>query len=130
MITYHSSRQCNLSSQQQITPSSADFSSLSSTNSGFELTLTLIITSDLFSVPKTHIDSFWIVKCEISVLYIVCTVHIKQAKLNCTNQQQPQRGDAVPNPVWVGLKWLLAFPRVPVTPGTPSHKPFFRRAAL
>ena len=38
----------------------------------------------------------------------------------CTNQQQPQRGGAVPDPVWVALKWLLAFPRVPVTPGTPS----------
>ena len=25
---------------------------------------------------------------------------------------------AIPNPVWVGSKWLLAFPRVPVTPGT------------
>ena len=37
----------------------------------------------------------------------------------CTNQQPPQRGGAVPGPVWVGSKWLLAFPRVPVTPGTP-----------
>ena len=35
------------------------------------------------------------------------------------DQQPPQRGGAVPGPVWVGLKWLLAFPRVPVTPGTP-----------
>ena len=39
----------------------------------------------------------------------------------CTNQQPPQRGGAVPDPVWVGSKWLLAFPRVPVTPGTPLH---------
>ena len=38
--------------------------------------------------------------------------------MNFTNQQPPQRGDAVPNPVWVGLKWLLVFPRVSVTPGT------------
>ena len=30
----------------------------------------------------------------------------------CTNQQPPQRGGAVPDPVWVGSKWLLAFPRV------------------
>ena len=37
----------------------------------------------------------------------------------CTNQQPPQRGGAVLGPVWVGSKWLLAFPRVPVTPGTP-----------
>ena len=36
-----------------------------------------------------------------------------------TNQHPPQRGGAVPGPVWVGSKWLLAFPRVPVTPGTP-----------
>ena len=38
--------------------------------------------------------------------------------MNCTNQQPPQRGGAVPNPVWIRLKWLLAFPRVPVTMGT------------
>ncbi len=41
--------------------------------------------------------------------------------INCTNQQPPQRGGAVPGPVWVGSKWLLAFPRVPVTPGTSLH---------
>ena len=46
---------------------------------------------------------------------------------SCTNQQPPQRGGAVPGLVWVGSKWLLAFPRVPVTPGTPHL--FFRYAA-
>ena len=40
---------------------------------------------------------------------------------DCTNQQPPEHGGAVPDPVWVGSKWLLAFPRVPVTPGTPLH---------
>ena len=45
----------------------------------------------------------------------------------CINQQPPQRGGAVPGPVWVGSKWLLTFPRVPVTPGTPHS--FFRYAA-
>ena len=39
----------------------------------------------------------------------------------CTNQQPPQRGGAVPDPVWVGSKWLLDFPRIPATPGTPLH---------
>ena len=39
----------------------------------------------------------------------------------CTNQQLPQFGGAVPGPVWVGSKWMLAFPRVPVTPGTLLH---------
>ena len=39
----------------------------------------------------------------------------------CTNQQPPQRVGAAPEPVWIGSKWLLAFPRVPVTPGTPLH---------
>ena len=39
----------------------------------------------------------------------------------CTNQQPPQRGGAVPEPVLVGSKWLLDFPRVPVTPGNPLH---------
>ena len=36
--------------------------------------------------------------------------------VDCTNQQPPQRGGAVPDRVWVGLKWLLAFPRVSVDP--------------
>ena len=41
-----------------------------------------------------------------------------RARAFCTNQEPAQRGGAVPDPVWVGSKWLLAFPRVPVTPGT------------
>ena len=40
---------------------------------------------------------------------------------HCTHQQPPQRGGAVPDPVWVGSKRLLAFQRNPVTPGTPSN---------
>ena len=43
--------------------------------------------------------------------------------LNCTNQH----GGAVPDPVWDGSKWMLAFPKIPVTQALPSHKPFFRR---
>ena len=43
----------------------------------------------------------------------------------CTNQQPPQRGGAVPDPVWVGSKWLLAFARVPIIPKLSLHKPFF-----
>ena len=53
----------------------------------------------------------------------------------CTNQQpqrmtkyRTQRGGVVPNSVWVGPKRLLAFPRVPVTPGSPLEQ-FYRRAA-
>ena len=51
----------------------------------------------------------------------------KQTATICTNQQPPQRGGAVPDPVWVGSKWLLASSRVPVTPGTPHS--FFCYAA-
>ena len=43
---------------------------------------------------------------------------LPQAILDWTNQQPPQLGGAVSDPVWVGSKWLLAFPRVPVIPGT------------
>ena len=43
---------------------------------------------------------------------------------DCTNQQPPQCGGAIPNPVWVGLKWLLALPRVPVAPGTVGEPRF------
>ena len=45
--------------------------------------------------------------------------------MNCTNQQPPQRGGAVPNPVWVELKSLLALPRISVTPGTPFTQTIF-----
>ena len=46
----------------------------------------------------------------------------------CTNQQPPQRGGAVPEPVLIGSKSLLAFSRVLVILGTTLNKPFFRRA--
>ena len=36
-----------------------------------------------------------------------------------TNHLPSPRGGAVPDPVCVGLKLLLAFPRVQVTQGTP-----------
>ena len=58
--------------------------------------------------------------CRIYSIY-----DVKRAKLNCTNQHPPQRGSSVPNPVWVELKWLLAFLRVPVTPGTPLTQTIF-----
>ena len=45
--------------------------------------------------------------------------------MNCTNQQPPQRDGAVPDPVWVGSKLLLVFPRVPVTPCTPLTQTIF-----
>ena len=45
--------------------------------------------------------------------------------MNYTNQQSPQRGGAVPNPVWVGSKWLLVFPKIPATPGTPPTETVF-----
>ena len=45
--------------------------------------------------------------------------------MNCTNQQPPQRDGVVPNPVWVELKLLLAFPRGPVIPGTPLTQTMF-----
>ena len=57
----------------------------------------------------------------------VCHKLVMRSLVPCTNQQPPQRGGAVPGPVWVGSKWLLAFPRVPVTPGTPHS--FFCYAA-
>ena len=40
-------------------------------------------------------------------------------------QQPPQHGGAVPDPIWVESKWLLAFPRVPVTSGTPLTQTIF-----
>ena len=59
-------------------------------------------------------------KCEISVVDTVYT-----CKASKIEKQPPQRGSAVPNPVWVGSKLLLVFPRVPVTPGTPLTQTIF-----
>ena len=56
----------------------------------------------------------------ISIPFPKTQLH-RSSKGFCTNQQPPQRSGAVPDPVSVGSKWLLAFPRVPVTPGTPLH---------
>ena len=47
------------------------------------------------------------------------------AFLFSTNQQPPQRGGAVHDPIWVGSKWLLAFLRIPVTQGTPLAQTIF-----
>ena len=46
-----------LSQHNKLQRYSADFPSLSSTNSDFVLTLTLIINTDLLSVPTTRIQS-------------------------------------------------------------------------
>ena len=60
-----------------------------------------------------------------SILHVTTVGLLSQNKflmrkfIYCTNQELHQRGGAVPGPVWAGSKWLLAFPRVPVTPGTP-----------
>ena len=53
--------------------------------------------------------------------WVLIRRNYKYEHRHCTNQQPPQRGGVVLDPVWVGSKWLLAFPRVPVTPGTPLH---------
>ena len=42
-----------------------------------------------------------------------------------TNHQPLQRGGTDLYPVWVGSKWLLAFPRVPVSPGTSLPQTIF-----
>ena len=57
---------------------------------------------------------------------LIRTIKCYMCDLCVCNQQPPERGDAVPNPVWVGSKWLLAFLKVPALP---SHNSFFCRAA-
>ena len=44
-----------------------------------------------------------------------------ETRCHCTNQQLPQCGGVVPDPVWVGSKWLLAFSRVLATLVNPLH---------
>ena len=46
---------------------------------------------------------------------------LRGAKI-CTNQQPPQRGDVVPDPVCVGLKIKMAV-GLPEDPSYPMHSP-------
>ena len=62
-------------------------------------------------------------KCEISVVYIVCTC--KASKIELHQSIAASTWGCGPRPVWVGSKWLLAFPRVPVTLGTPLTQTIF-----
>ena len=62
-------------------------------------------------------------KCEISVVYIVCAC--KASKIELHQSTAASTWWCGPRPVWVGSKWLLAFPRVPVTPGTPLTQTIF-----
>ena len=55
-------------------------------------------------------------KCEISVVCIVCTC--KASKIELHQSTAASTWWCGPRPVWVGSKWLLALLRVPVTPGT------------
>ena len=55
-------------------------------------------------------------------------VHVKRVKLNCTNQQPPQRGGAVPDLFDLSQTgcWPFRGSQLPRAPS--SHKPFFRCA--
>ena len=68
--------------------------------------------------PSFVVYCFCLCNLRSDLVYIdVCSDLV----FGCTNQQPPQRGGAVPDPFWVGSKWLLAFPRVPATPDTLLH---------
>ena len=62
-------------------------------------------------------------KCEISVVHIVYTC--KASKIEPHQSTAASTWWCGPNPVWVGLKWLLSFPRVPITLGTPLTQTIF-----
>ena len=56
-------------------------------------------------------------------------VHVKREKLNCTNQQPPQRDGAVPDPFGVDQNGCWPFRGSQLPRALRSHKPFFRRTA-
>ena len=84
------------------------------------------LKAHLFTFSLSHTPRF-IRKAVLRV--VIFNPGRKQQKF-CTHQQPPQRGGAVPNPVWVGSKWLLTSPRVSVTLESPHIQSFLRRAAL
>ena len=77
----------------------------------------------LLSTLKYFTESIYLFNIFIYIFnkYILIYIYIYIIHFNCTNQQPPQCGGAIPGPVWFGLKWLLPFPRVPGTPGTPLY---------
>ena len=62
-------------------------------------------------------------KCEISVVYVVSKC--KASKIKLHQSTAASTWWCGPRPVWVGSKWLLAFPRVLVTSGTPLTQTIF-----
>ena len=62
-------------------------------------------------------------KCKISVVYIVCTC--KASKIELHQSTAASTWWCGSRPIWVGSKWLLVFPRVPVTLGTPLKQTIF-----
>ena len=58
------------------------------------------------------------------VILNMCSDNL-QIQPNVLSCQLPQRGGAVPDPVWVDTKWLLAFPRVPIIMSTPLTQTIF-----
>ena len=62
-------------------------------------------------------------KCEISVVYVVCKC--KASKIELHQSTAASTWWCGLRLVWVGSKWLLAFPRDPVTAGTPLTQTIF-----
>ena len=61
-----------------------------------------LIEATFFCLLLSHLNLFRFYTFETSRAY--------SDRLSvCTSQQPPQRGGAIPDPVWVGSKWLLAF---------------------
>ena len=57
------------------------------------------------------------------MIYIVCIYSMYKIELHQSTAASTWW--CGPRPVWVGLKWLLTFPRVPVTLGTPLTQTIF-----
>ena len=67
----------------------------------------------------------------ILTLLSVITFAARRITGDYINQQSLRGGSAVPEPIYIGSKWLLAFPWVPSYSGHYPHKNhFFGRAAL
>ena len=61
-------------------------------------------------------DSQWL--CDLAFMVDI-SKHLSKLNMNCTNQQLPQRGGVVPNPVRVEM--AVGLSEVPVNPDTPLH---------
>ena len=81
----------------------------------------LFSSTRLISIKFSNVSGLFGAPC----IYILVIYTCKASKIELHQSTAASTWCCDPRPVWVGSKWLLAFPRVPVTLGTPLTQTIF-----